>query len=222
LIGIGLYSVSEAAAYTGIPSDRIGRWLFGYGAGEHRRTGLWEPELKTEDHQKVLSFHDLLEIRFVHAFRQHGVSLQAIRAAAAHAREFFNQPYPFTCQQFRTDGRVIFATVLEETGDESLIDLVKRQYVFKQVVGDSLYAGIDYATDGVALRWHPVQRSRRIVLDPARHFGKPILSQSGIDTESIALAVAAEGGHTRRVATLYEISVDDVEAAVQFERKEAA
>lgn len=221
LIGVGLYSLPEAAAYTGIPSAQIGRWLFGYQANGKSHNGLWQPALIGLD-EKTLTFHDLLEVRFVKAFRMHGISLQAIRVAAQHAREWFEQPYPFTCRRFQTDGRSIFATVLEETGDETLIDLVQRQYAFKQVISSSLYAGIDYDTAGEALRWFPLKRSKAVVLDPARHFGKPILTQSGIDTESIAAAFAAEGRDAKRVARLYEINVVDVEAALRFESKDAA
>src|SRR5690606_6378353 len=116
LLGVGLYSARQAAMYTGISARDIRRWLFGY-----RRSGmdyppLWQTQL-TDQEEQVVGFHDLLEVRFVHAFRQHHVSLPAIRAASAHAREIFRQPYPFTCRRFQTDGRNIFATVLEETGD---------------------------------------------------------------------------------------------------------
>jgi len=221
LLGVGLYSLPEAAAYTGIPSAQINRWVFGYRAGGKNHCGLWQPELAALD-EKTLSFHDLLEIRFVHAFRQHGISLQSIRAAAVHAREWFDQHHPFTCRRFQTDGQSIFATVLEETGDESLIDLVKRQYAFQQVIRESLYASIDYASDGEALRWFPLQRSKAVVLDPARHFGKPILAQSGVDTETIAAAWLAEDKNTRRVALIYDLTPAEVEAALKFERKEAA
>ncbi|SFQ88314.1 hypothetical protein SAMN05216578_11350 [Halopseudomonas formosensis] len=221
LIGVGLYSLPEAAAYTGIPAAQLGRWVFGYRADGKQYPGLWQPALVDLD-EKTLGFHDLLEVRFVHAFRQHGISLQAIRAASQHAAEWFKQPYPFTCRRFQTDGRSIFATVLEQTGDESLIDLVKRQYAFKQVISDSLYAGIDYDSEGEALRWYPLKRSKAVVLDPSRHFGKPILDQSGIDTQSVAAAFIAENRNARRVARLYEISPAEVEAAVRFESKDAA
>lgn len=221
LLGVGLYSLPEAATYTGIPAAQINRWVFGYRAGGKNHSGLWEPTLAELD-EKTLSFHDLLEVRFVNAFRQHGVSLQAIRAAAGHAREWFDQPYPFTCKRFQTDGRSVFATVLEETGDESLIDLVKRQYAFQQVIRESLYASIDYASDGEALRWFPLLRNKAIVLDPARHFGKPILDQSGVDTETIAAAWLAEDKNIRRVASIYDLTSAEVEAALKFERKEAA
>lgn len=221
LIGVGLYTPKEASLYTGIPAKDIRRWMFGYSAHGVDHPGLWSPELAFLDEQ-LLGFHDLLEIRFVHAFRQHGVSLQAIRSASRQARELFAQDYPFTCKRFQTDGRNIFATVLDETGDEALLDLVKRQWAFKQVIKPSLYEGIDYATEGAAQRWYPQKRSKAIVLDPGRNFGKPIVSAVGIDTSSLYRAYQAEGQDAKRVASIFEVPISAVEAAVAFEIRIAA
>ncbi|EGH99185.1 DUF433 domain-containing protein [Pseudomonas syringae] len=195
--------------------------MFGYSASGVEHPGLWAPEIAFLD-DKLLGFHDLLEIRFVHAFRQHGVSLQAIRSASLQAREMFGQRYPFTCRRFQTDGRDIFATVLDETGDEALLDLVKRQYAFKQVITPSLYEGIDYACEESAKRWYPVKHSKAVVLDPARNFGKPVLTITGIDTAAIYHSYLAEGQSAKRVALLYEIPPAAVEAAVNFEHRIAA
>jgi uncharacterized protein (DUF433 family) len=221
LVGVGLYTPAEASLYTGIPAADIRRWLFGYTAHGVQHPGLWNSEL-ADLGEAVLGFHDLLEIRFVHAFRKHGVSLQAIRNASQQAKELFNQAYPFTCKRFQTDGRRIFATVMSETGDESLLDLIKRQYAFEQVIKPSLYEGIDYTESDAAQRWYPVKRSKAIVLDPSRNFGKPIHASTGIDTAAIFNAYKTEGENTKRVALLYEIPTAAVEAAVNFEQRNAA
>jgi uncharacterized protein (DUF433 family) len=215
LIGVGLYTAAEAALYTGISVKDIRRWMFGYSAHGVNHAGLWTPELSSID-ENLLGFHDLLEIRFVHAFRQHGVSLQAIRSASIQAREMFGQRYPFTCKRFQTDGRDIFATVLDETGDEALLDLVKRQWAFKQVIKPSLYEGIDYTGEGSAQRWFPLKRSKAVVLDPARNFGKPVLTSVGIDTSAIYQSYQAEGQDAKRVAMIFEIPTAAVDAAVAF------
>jgi uncharacterized protein (DUF433 family) len=222
LIGVGIYTPAEAALYTGISAKDIRRWMFGYKAADGvQHPGLWQPELDFAE-ERLLGFHDLLEIRFVHAFRKHGVSLQAIRTASQQAKEMFEQPYPFTCRRFQTDGRSIFATVLHETGDETILDLARRQFAFKQVIAPSLYEGIDYAEEGSAQRWYPVKRSKAVVLDPSINFGKPTLDSVGIDTSSIYHAYLAEDQSIRRVAALYEIKPAAVEAAVNYEHGIAA
>lgn len=220
-IGLGVYTPAEAALYTGIPAKDIRRWMFGYRAEGRAYPGLWRSELSAVD-PALLGFHDLLEIRFVQAFRRHGVSLQAIRAASIAARDIFQQRYPFTCTRFQTDGRSIFATVFAETGDEAMLDLIKRQYAFRQVINPALYDGIDYTVEGSALRWYPMKQSKAVVLDPSRSFGKPILSANGVDTATLYHAFLAEERSIKRVAVTFEVPEAAVDAAVRFERRIAA
>lgn len=225
LTGIGLYTFREAALLTKIPTRDLRRWLYGYSYRdtEHSPVAaapLWKPEL-TEESVDGVSFHDLLEVRFVHAFRKHGVSLQAIRLASERARELFKMNYPFTSRQFRTDGRTIFASAIEETGETELLDLVKQQYAFRKIIEPSLYAGIEFNQDQVATRWYPAPRSKAIVLDPTVAFGKPIVTNGSVRTSILYDAFIAEGDKSL-VAKLYEVPVAAVNAAVAFEESLAA
>lgn len=226
LVGKGLYSVPDAARLIGSSPQEVRRWLYGY---ETQRAGgetyevppLWKRQL-SEIGVDAVGFYDLLELRLVKAFRRHDVSLQAIRAASTYARESFQIEFPFTCRQFLTDGRSVFAYVLEETGDESLVDMVKRQNVFTNVVESSLYAGIEFSTSGNALRWFPMERNRHVMLDPQVSFGSPILSSSGIPTAAIAASYKAELMDANKVASIFEVSKREVEYAVRYENSLAA
>lgn len=226
LVGIGLYSFPEASKLTGIESSRLRRWLRGYsfhrkGVETTRASGpLWESPL-LRDELDALSFSDLLEVRFVDAFRQHGVSLHTIRVAAKHAKELFNTDYPFTCRRFQTDGRAVFTEAIRETGESEMIDLAKKQYVFDRVVRPSLYTGIEFGADELAKRWFPVHNSKAIVLDPQIAFGKPIVTDVGIRTDILFEAFQAEQDK-QTVARLYEIPVGAVEQAIRFEQRQAA
>jgi uncharacterized protein (DUF433 family) len=226
LIGGGLYSVSDAARLIGSSNQEIRRWLYGYetrhGDGSRYRVPpLWKRQLEDLDVDAV-GFFDLLELRLVKAFRKHNVSLQAIRAASSYARESFQVEFPFTCRRFLTDGRSVFAYVHEATGDESLVDMVKRQNVFASVVESYLYSGIDFSPSGEALRWYPMGRNRHVVLDPEINFGSPVLSASGITTAAISASYEAESRDAKRVAALFDISRRDVEYAVRYEKSIAA
>lgn len=103
-----------------------------------------------------------------------------------------------------------------------MLDLVKRQWAFKQVIKPSLYEGIDYTGEGSAQRWYPLKRNKTVVLDPTRNFGKPILAVVGIDTSVIYQSYLAEGQDAKRVAMIFEIPTAAVDAAVAFEHKIAA
>lgn len=220
LTGIGLYTFHEAARLTQIPIRDLRRWLDGYSYRDRRHAAvsvpaLWDTEL-ADDSLDGVSFHDLLEVRFVHAFRKHGVSLQTIRLASQRARLLFESNYPFTSHRFRTDGRTIFASAMRETGETELLDLVKQQFAFRKIIEPSLYAGIEFGEEKVAARWYPSPRSKAIVLDPSIAFGKPIVTRGSVRTSILYDAFNAEGDK-RFVAKLYEVPVAAVDAAIAFE-----
>ena len=226
LIGVGLYTFQEASKLTSASPQELRRWLKGH-AYKARDSGkrvnsvpLWQAEL-SESGLEGVSFHDLLEVRFVQAFRKHGVSLQTIRLASQQAREMFNHPYPFTCKRFETDGRTIFAAALEEAGEMQLLDLPKRQFAFTKIIEPSLYRGIEFGRDELASRWYPVTRSKAIVLDPTIAFGKPIVTHGSIRTSTLYDAFKAEE-NKQYVARLYEVPVSAVDAAIRFEERLAA
>lgn len=84
----------------------------------------------------------------------------------------------------------------------------------------SLYRGIEFGENDLALRWFPMG-GKSVVLDPQIAFGKPIVTNVGIRTSTLYDAFKAEGDkHT--VARLYEIQVSSVEAAITFEERLAA
>jgi uncharacterized protein (DUF433 family) len=226
LIGVGLYTFPEVSKLTNIPVQDLHRWLKGYSSKQHNidelkvRPPLWDTELINSDIEGI-SFHDLLEVRFVLAFRKHGVSLQAIRYASQYARELFNHPYPFTCKRFKTDGRTIFAEAFKITGETELLDMVKKQYAFSQIIEASLYRGIEFGNDELASKWYPMARSKSVVLDPKIAFGKPIVTEGHVRTSILYDAFKAEGNE-RLVSKLYEVPVSAVEAAIKFEERLAA
>jgi len=223
LIGVGLYSVREVSRLTGVPASHIRRWAFGLKRKYKNREVFDQPVWKTEisaEGSRGLGFHDLLEIRFIHAFKSHGVSLQAIRQASRNASELFDSDHPFTCQQFRTDGKSIFADLIADDqfeDDDALIDLVRKQYVFEKVVSPSLYAGIEYSDSGAAALWWP-DKTDHVVLDPKRAFGKPIDPDTGVPTEVLYQAFLIEEDRSV-VASLYGVSKAALDAAIRFESR---
>ena len=225
LVGIGLYTVPEAARLTGVPYQSIRRWLLGYetGRGEatHDMPPVWQGQVPAIDRTVGLGFLDLMELRFVRAFRQHGVSLAVIRRTADRAREIFERDHPFTRARFLTDGRWIFAETIEETGEKRLLNLAKSQYAFHHVIKPSLYESVQFSDDDEAVTWFPMWPRKEVLVDPRRSFGRPIVAHGGVPTETLARAVEAEGSE-QRVARWYDVPVEAVKAACAFERDLAA
>jgi uncharacterized protein (DUF433 family) len=225
LLGLGVYSVPEASRLTGVSAARIRRWLTGYTfkaqQGVHASPPLWERQIISEE-SVALSFRDLLEVRFVNAFRKHGVPWKTILIAAECAAEIIQDSHPFSTKKFKTDGRSIFADIIQDTGEDSLLDLAKSQYEFKQVIEPFLFEGLEFADLGIQpIRWWPLAHSRRVVIDPERSFGRPIISPESVPTEVLARAFGAEGSIVA-VARWFMVDPRAVEDAVNFEAKLAS
>ena len=225
LVGVGIYTVPEAARLTGVSSQRIRRWLTGYsyqrGDQVRRSEAVWRHQLPVIDESLALGFRDLMEVRFIDAFRGQGVSWKTIRLAASRAIELFDNDYPFSTRRFVTDGKTIFAEIIRAEGKRALLDIPKSQYAFRHVVSRSFQKGLEFSQDGTVIRWWPLGEKRRVVLDPSRAFGQPIVSKEGIPTLTLVEAVQTEGS-IERVAKLFDVERDSIRDAIRFEESLAA
>lgn len=227
IIGTGIYPLNQAARLIGADPRALRRWVMGYSRRYKdepvRSLPLWETQLKNEGLPgDVIGFRDLLELRMVSAFVRHGVDFKVIRATVESASRDFGQTYPLTNKQFLTDGKRIFLqAVEEETGEPRMIDVLRKQFVFSDIIKPSLYAGIEYGQDG-AIRWYPLGKRKTIVLDPALQFGTPVVANAGVPTDTIYASYLAEGRDKGMVARIFDLTPNMVSEAVEFEERLAA
>jgi hypothetical protein len=87
LLGGGLYPLAQAARLVGVEPRSVRRWLKGYSwnyrDGRSSSGPLWTLQYANDEElgaEQVLGFHDLLELRAVAKFIEHGVPLKVIRA----------------------------------------------------------------------------------------------------------------------------------------------
>jgi uncharacterized protein (DUF433 family)/DNA-binding transcriptional MerR regulator len=217
-IGIGCYTVPEAARLLKMPPVNIRRWLGGY---TYRKKGetvdlppLWRPQLPSTDHHIELGFRDLIELRVIKSFLDAGLSLVTVRNCLDYARECANDERPFSTRQFQTDGRAIFLESLRRSGEAELLDLKSRQYVIRNVI-DSTFKDLDLSDD-IVTRWRPFRGKKTIIIDPQRVFGQPIATQYGVPTIALADAAKAEGS-IEQVSYLYDVPAPVVRDAINFE-----
>lgn len=218
-LGIGSYTVAEAARLLHVQPRSIRRWLGGYHFrynGDNRDVPpLWNPQYKSAAEEQIeLGFRDLIELRFISAFTNAGLGLKTIRHCLEYARECVEDYHPFSTQRFQTDGRTIFLESIEKSEDSKILDLKKKQYAFRQIVQQT-FKDLDIE-DGIVKRWRPFRGKQSIVIDPERSFGQPIASGFGVPTVTLAEAVDAEGS-IDRVAELYDVPASVVRDAVNFE-----
>lgn len=219
LIGVGLYTINDAAMLLKSPPRTIRRWMKGYDyrqdGEKHHVDPLWRADLVQDDAEVELSFRDLIELKFINAFTGMGLSIRTIRSCLDVAKECIGSDRPFSSGRFRTDGQRIFLQSTDQLDDPVLIDLKRRQFVFNAVV-ESTFKELDLEDD-IVTRWRPYRGKESIVVDPTRSFGQPVATEFGVPTIVLAEAVEAEGS-VARVAALYEVDRSVVNDAVRFHK----
>jgi|SRR5947209_6345476 len=221
--GLRLLNFSRGTApVRHVSRNTVAGWVRGYdfgAGGEGHSEPLWPPDYVNDDNLIELSFRDLIELRFVKAFRDIGLALPTIRQCYQRAAEEVHDERPFSTQKFRTDGKTIFLEITEGIQEAKLVDLRQRQNVFRTIVEPSL-KDLEFDASAVA-RWFPLGITRRsIVVDPDRAFGRPVAA-SGIPTEVLARAATVEGS-LAKVVQLYNVPAAEVRDAVAFEKRLAA
>jgi len=216
-VGVGLYSAAEAGALVQVSPSKITRWLRGHHIGLREYQPLWRAQVDLGDDGLFLGFRDLMEVRVAAAFIRAGLSPQKVRSAIKIARGVIHDDHPLSTTWLRTDGRSVFLQIAEQDGTAKLIDLFKDQYAFRDIVERSL-SNIDFDTGGLPARWWPLGKSKAIVIDPAKSFGRPIETKSSVPAEVLAAAAIAEGS-VQAAARAWSVPLSAVSRAVAFQRE---
>jgi uncharacterized protein (DUF433 family) len=224
-LGVGIYSISDAARLTRVPPQRLRRWVKGYSFRNPDGNTSQSPpvvnrQLPVIDGAVALGFLDLVEVRVVDAMLTLGISWRTIRSAHCNAARTFQTSHPFATMRFRTDGGSVFADLAADSDEDALLDIAESQFAFRRFLNPYL-ENIEFDKRAVAMRWRPMGSKRSIVLDPQRSFGQPIVDLEGVPTSVIAQAYRAEGSE-RAVANWYGIKIKSVRDALAFEKLIAA
>jgi len=215
LLGVGLYTLADAARLLHVPRRNLLRWLEGYSLAPEGEAG----NLVAANGERLLTFADLIELKFVALFRREGVSLPTIRVAAQDAVRQFGTAHPFALRKFHTDGKRLFATMQQERSREGaseslLLELARGQMVIEDVARP-FFRQLEYNGEEVMLL-RPLGPSTCVILDPRRAFGKPIDEASGVPTRVLYQMV--RGGETKeRVARWHNTDLAGVADAIEFE-----
>lgn len=221
LLGTGAYSLPDTALLLAQRPETVSRWAFGY-----RRRREYAPLIRTElprvEGQRALTFVELVELLYIGAFLERGVSWARIHQAADVAARMHFGPHPFACRRFLVDGSVVYAALREEDGEESLVHLVGHgQNAIGEIVRPYL-SQLDFDSDDIAARWYPLGKDGGVVLDPEHSFGAPVLTERYVPTETLSAAYEAERedrgpeGARARVAWLYDVHPHHVDTAMEF------
>jgi uncharacterized protein (DUF433 family) len=221
----GFYTVPQAARLIRVGSARrIHGWLRGYA---DRASGpLLQRDYQPIGETEELSFHDLMEVRFVEHFRDHGVKVRSLRLAAKRLRDELKTKHPFASSRVlltadKSDVYVkeVLLQAAQEADDVRLRSLTTNNYVMHEIIKKSLLPGVEFnpATE-LASRWRPIpDKFPKIIVDPRIARGQAALPK-GIPTETLYDAWRAENRDEDAVAYWYDIPSTDVMQAVKFEQ----
>jgi uncharacterized protein (DUF433 family) len=220
ILGRGVYGLAEAAKLTRLRPARVRDW---FGPHDENRAGraLFESDYPSVGDDRAISFLDLVEVYIAGRLREANppVSLQHIRKV--HHKLFLDtgQEHPFCTREIYHGGGKIFTRSFDDNTSGSVIEPLTDQYYINEVIVPFLQK-IEYdQITNLAKLWHIAEG---VVVDPARCFGKPIVSAVGIATRVLAVAYEANGRDAGRIADWYEIDPVHVQAAVRFESRAAA
>jgi hypothetical protein len=224
LLGVGLYSVNDAALYARLKTQTMNRWVFGSGQGEP----VIDPEIG-EDSDRCLTFLDFVQALAIRRIRlERRVPLQKIREAYFRARDEFGVKYPLALDSTRIGlfgppddlKRQEVYICLERDADEAnqYFQLTGRKHG-NQLIGEvvTTYSRrLIYNDEGLAERYEAYKNDLgTILMAPDVRFGEPYSDEVGYTAKTLFDAYQSEGS-VRRAADVYGVDPKFVELAVEF------
>lgn len=217
-LAAGAYTLPDASRLLGLPAARLRTWVSGAtrAAGRHLPVGPFATRSHGRD--RHVDFYTLIELFAVAELRRLGVSMKTLRRNREELAIRYATRYPFALRGLLTDGR----RLLKELGEEALLELGScGQSAFESVIAPFCHR-LDFdASSQLAARYFPLGREVPIVVSPAHAFGRPVIVNTNLSTETIASLVRG-GESLDDVASEFELSREQVEHAWRFEERPAA
>jgi uncharacterized protein (DUF433 family) len=212
------YLMPEVDSLLGLPKGTARRWIDGYERSGRSYPPVVRPSPTASD---VVTWGEFVEARFLAEYRRGGALMLNMHRAVERLREELNTLYPLAHAHPFLDvqGRELVRRVQEQAHVESAYEIVvvrNDQAVLtpesEGFVGSAEFGG----EDRFVQRLSPAPDLRLVVFDPLRRSGAPVVRDRGVPTSVIAEQVRAGEG-IDGIADSYELSRDQVEAALRYE-----
>ncbi len=213
------YSYRDADHLASASAGTASRWLSGYTYRDRQGQRVCvAPIIPGSVKAEGASFLDLVEVVAIAGLRRAHFTMQDIRQIVANCQEILGVPRPLASLDFKVRGQEIF---VERGGALVEVGKRKRMHAWKEFL-EPFVNSLDYAIDlELAIRWWPLGRDIPIVVDPDFGFGLPVVATSGVRTEIIRERSLA-GDLNEQIASDFNLGLEEVERAIQFELKLAA
>lgn len=215
------YTLAEAARYLKVAPATLRSWVIGRtypkGGGVGHASPLIEP---ASNPPPTLSFWNLIEAHVLRSLRtDHGVSMEALRKAIRFAQTTLKIERLLLSTELRTDAGVL---LLERYGQ--LIELSASGQIAMRHLFKAHLERVEWDEWKFPVRLYPFASTgmapaapRVIAISAHVGFGRPVLSRSGVTTRTIAERIDA-GETPRALAEDYELSLEEIEEAIIYER----
>jgi uncharacterized protein (DUF433 family) len=226
LLGIGLYSTSEAALYARVRTQLVANWMHGTAVNK----AVIEPELGA-DEKKIVTFLDFIQTLAIRRIRNETrLSLQKIRNGYTKAREEYGVKFPFAVKTTRIG---LFGPPANPQKQEVFVclnatndDEVKKYFQLtgkkhgNQLIGEVVmsYARfIDFSPyTGLACRYVSYKSDDgRVLMDPELHFGEPFIESCGYAAYTLFNAYQTELS-VERAAKIHNVEPRDIRLAIDY------
>lgn len=212
-LGEGIYYLKDISTILHLDYDLVRRWIAGY----------WDAHFKStfgEGKSRAINFYSLIEFYTFYKLREQGVSAQELRKAHKIIGEELNTPYPFAiADAFNFENRRYKKFVWYELNGSKVRADGKRQISLAFI--QKFIERIDYDKNQLAQRFYPLENTKNIVVDPKHQFGQPIITGTNIKTNTI-YHLHLGGETNENICTLYHLSEDKVQDAINFHLNAAA
>jgi uncharacterized protein (DUF433 family) len=211
-LGVGLYTVDEAALYARVPAKTMSRWLFGDRQGQ----AVLDPQLSTSE--RVVTFLDFIQalhIRQIRTDTSCRIPLSKIREAIETARGTYGVKYPLAMEHTTfLYGRELMIKLREDQFVQ-VSGAHKHHQMIHQIVRVYM-KDLTFNDEGLAETFRAwAFGNLDVQMNPAIRFGEPFLPKCGYSARTLWEAATAEGS-TEAAAENYGVSVDEVEVGYRY------
>ncbi|MEO8087034.1 MAG: DUF433 domain-containing protein [Bacteroidota bacterium] len=214
-LGGGIFLVKDVADILGLKLSKVRRWL----------KEFWDNRFATQfgkyswgdDDNLAVNFYTLIEFIAFAKLREHGISAQRIQKFHCKLATQLNTPYPFAKTKLLTDKKDVWFEYYNE-----VVKLDgKNQIALKKILLPYLHK-IEYdEVNSIALRYYPLGKTHKVVIDPDHQFGQPTIV--GTNIKATVIFSLYKGKESRQnICHLYNLSKKQVDDAISYCKKIAA
>ena len=208
-LGEGIFLMPDVAAILQLPYSKVRRWLVEFW---NNRFANGHTYSFGDEKNKVINFYTLIEFYTFYQLRLQGVGTTKIEFAHNEISKMLKTPYPFATN-IHTDGKNVWYDYIDE-----VVNANGKQQIDMKVLLDPFLHKIKFGENNLAELFFPLENSKKVVVDPKRQFGQPIITGTSLPIRTIHKL--HQGGESKKnISLLYDIKLSEVDDALLYYKR---